>query len=207
MQLQYPSSARYAAAMALAWSLLALDFYSTRTLADSAAIGVRFRNQGDGVEVLSLDTGSALARAGVRTGDRLLSIAGRPAEAAAFVLDPEDSLSWADRNKLFAWQDFLTASTRGPSIKVAQVPVTVSYHAEGAPGPSLLGTGEDQDPQPAVFFFKNFAKNYYPFVHTMGEKETGRNRKNPTPSEIVFSSGRYPSLPFLYLLFHGNLCR
>jgi hypothetical protein len=68
MLLQHPSYARHAAAMTLAWSLLlgciALDFYSTSTLAHSAMIGVQFSNR-DGVVVVSaLNAQGALARAG-----------------------------------------------------------------------------------------------------------------------------------------------
>jgi hypothetical protein len=34
----------------------------------------------------------------------------------------------------------------------------------------------DHEPQPAVFFFKNDAENYYSFVHTIQEKERGKEK-------------------------------
>lgn len=60
MQLQHPSPERYIATLSMAGLLLlacvALDFYSSQTLASSARLGAQFRSQGAGVAVTTLDT-------------------------------------------------------------------------------------------------------------------------------------------------------
>jgi signal transduction histidine kinase len=117
MQLQHPSPERYIAALSMAGLLLlaclALDFYSSQTLANSARLGAQFRTLGPAVAVTELDAQGALARNGIRKGDRVLSIAGRAVDAAAFAADPESSLRWSDRDRLYEWQRFLEDASHG----------------------------------------------------------------------------------------------
>ena len=116
MQLRYPSSARSTAALSMTWllllSCLALEFYSGWTLANSARLGAQFLSQGAAVVFTALDPQGALASNGIRKGDRVLSIAGRPVDAAAFVAEPESSLHWSDRDHLYEWQRFLENASR-----------------------------------------------------------------------------------------------
>jgi len=59
----------------------------------------------------------------------------------------------------------------------------------------------DLEPQPAIFFFQNFADNYDPFVHTLVKKERGMNKKEKkkTASSAELFPARLPPLPPLYL--------
>ena len=54
------------------------------------------------------------------------------------------------------------------------------------PGHGLLfAKGGNQEPQPAGFFFKNFAENYHPFIHTMKGKEREMNWKGKGERRIL----------------------
>jgi signal transduction histidine kinase len=99
-------------------SCLALDFYGIWTLANAPTVGVQFRCQGSAVVVSSLDADQALRRADVRVGERVLAIAGRPVNGAAFVPDPDNSASWSDRYLLWNWQRFLGEAVNAKSLSV-----------------------------------------------------------------------------------------
>jgi signal transduction histidine kinase len=119
MLLRQPSYARYVAVMTLAWTLLvlclALEVYSSWTQAESPALGGQIQASGAAAIVTGLDAHGALARSGIRVGDRLLTIAGRPVNAAV-VTDPDSSFSWSDRDQVYEWQRFLTDASRGGTL-------------------------------------------------------------------------------------------
>jgi signal transduction histidine kinase len=122
MHLQRPSPARYAATWVFAWCVLtaclALDVYSNWTLANSPTIGAQIRSDGSTVVVSTLEANSELSRAGVRAGDRVLAFNGHPADAAAFLADPDDSSSWSSRDRLWQWQSFLESATSHGSLTI-----------------------------------------------------------------------------------------
>jgi signal transduction histidine kinase len=126
MLLRWPSPTRYAATWAFAWCVLtaclALDVYSNWTLANLPAIGAEIRSDGSTVVISNLEANSALgqacSQAGVRVGDRVLAIAGRPVDAAAFLPDPDNSASWSDRDRLWEWQRFLESASSHGSIAI-----------------------------------------------------------------------------------------
>ena len=106
----------------LAWGALALclalDTFGLWTLAGSPQLGARFRTRGNSVLVTSVESGSALQQAGIRRGDTLLSLDGRPVDAAAFLDEPEDYASWRDRDLFWDWQHFAMASTARGSVEM-----------------------------------------------------------------------------------------
>jgi signal transduction histidine kinase len=122
MLLRWPNPARYAASMVLAWCVLvcclALDIYGNWTLAKSPSIGAEIRSDGSAVVVFTLEANGPLRRAGARTGERVLAIAGRPVDAAAFLSDPDNSASWRDRNRLWDWQNFLESASSGGKLSM-----------------------------------------------------------------------------------------
>ena len=63
------------------------------------------------------------------------------------------------------------------------------------------GKGGNHEPQPAAFFFQNFAENYRPILHTMEEKERGMNRKEKGESRAlgIKLSRTHPSPPTIFI--------
>jgi signal transduction histidine kinase len=125
MLLRQPSHARYAATWVFAWCVLtaclALDFYGNWTLANSPAIGAEIRSNGSAVVVTALETNGTLEKAGVREGERVLAIGGQPADAAAFLSDPDNSANWRARDRLWKWQSVLeSAASRGSLTMVVE---------------------------------------------------------------------------------------
>lgn len=122
MQLRWPSPARYAATWTFAWCVLtlclALDFYGNWTLANSPAIGAQISSDGSTVVVAALDPNSALLRTGVRVGDRVLAIAGRPVDAEALLIDPDNSASWSGYDRIWKWQSFLESAASSGSLSI-----------------------------------------------------------------------------------------
>jgi len=110
------------AAWLLAWLVLvpaiALDTFGLRTLADSPQLEASFQVVGNSVEVAHLQAGGVLQRAGIRRGDTLLSLAGRPVQPAAFVTEPEDFTSWRNQSLFWDWQRFLASATSRPSLQM-----------------------------------------------------------------------------------------
>lgn len=99
---------------------LALDWCGMLSAAHSPTLNARIQSIAGVVEVVSVNDGSALDEAGIVAGDRVLSIAGRPAALCAFY--PENvgvSLSWADEDCFSEWQNFLWQATRSGSIQIA----------------------------------------------------------------------------------------
>ena len=114
MPLRRPSPARYAAIWAIAWTVLlscvAMELYTFWSLADAPALGARIRTTDGVVQLNHVDPSSQLYAMGARNGDRVLAIAGRPVVPSAFLNDPDDVPSWADRDLFFEWQKFMSES-------------------------------------------------------------------------------------------------
>ena len=97
----------------------ALDWCGMLASAHSPTIDARIQSVSGVVEVVSVNDGSALDKAGIRPGDRVLSIAGRTAAVCAFY--PESvgvSLSWSDEDCFTQWQNFLWNATARGSIQM-----------------------------------------------------------------------------------------
>ena len=97
----------------LAWWVfivcMALQTYSIWQMSLAPRLGARLQREGEVVCIADLVSGSPLAQAGIREGDRLKTVEGRPCEASAFESDPDDLPTWDQRASFFEWQQFLSA--------------------------------------------------------------------------------------------------
>jgi len=131
MMLRWPSPARYTATWTLVWVVallcLLLDGYSLQTEADSAWIGAELRSVHGAVRVVEIAPMGTAANSGLRVGDRILAIDGRSVQPSAFITDPDNLPTWADRDLFWQWQKFLGEST---------APAQVSLNVQSATGSS-----------------------------------------------------------------------
>jgi signal transduction histidine kinase len=97
----------------------ALDWCGMFASAHSPTIDAHIQSISGVVEVVSVKDGSALDNVGIRPGDRVLSIAGRPAALCAFYSESVGvSLSWTDEDCFTDWQNFLWKATAHGSVQM-----------------------------------------------------------------------------------------
>lgn len=97
-------------AVAVLLACACLDLLFVSDLARSPWLGALLRSRGNAVVLERIEPGSPLDLAGLKPGDTVLAVEGRPADPRAFVSDRNLSATWADRDVFDSWQAFLLAS-------------------------------------------------------------------------------------------------